>query len=222
MFKMLFKYRLLWVFVVPLLGLIATPTNTLVVAQSPVFILNIGDSRMDEYYPPAEDAPSRDGCPASLPGCLSYGWVEQLMYLRGTYLSYGQYGAWDFPRRHGYAYNLALSGVAYEGQSDIANTNFYGALNTIFAQQPTFDIIFVGLGANDFATYRADGYQEVANGSVTPQQKIDKILASFNTLMAAVRAKAPTTPVRVHLITPNLIDSIAAGLGYTPAQRNLV
>ncbi|MBZ0307707.1 MAG: hypothetical protein K8I82_16690, partial [Anaerolineae bacterium] len=115
-----------------------------------------------------------------------------------------------------------LSGVAYEGQSDIANTNFYGTLNMIFAQEPAFDIIFVGLGANDFATYRADGYQEVANGSVTPQQKIDKILASFNTLMAAVRAKAPTTPVRVHLITPNLIDSIAAGLGYTPTQRNLV
>lgn len=61
-----------------------------VVAQSPVKVLFIGDSNLDEYS--AEDLPSRDMCPAGLPACLVRNPLEQLVMYRSAYLDLGAWG----------------------------------------------------------------------------------------------------------------------------------
>lgn len=177
------------------------------VAQSPVKVLFIGDSGIDEYS--ADDLPNRDMCPASLPACLVRNPVEQLVMYRSAYLDLGAWGTRGDLRRTGYAHNVARSGMSYAN-----NTNSlaaHGASSVIASEvnANNFAAVIVNLGANDFAYYippASGGYAEVYNAVITPQAKADKIRNAAQSMINAVRGGEPTTPIIILEIPLQLVQ----------------
>lgn len=195
-----------------------------VVAQTPVKLMFIGDSNLDEYS--AEDLASRDMCPASLPACLVRNSIEQLVMYRGGYVDLGAWGYRNDLRRTGYRYNVARSGMSYAN-----NTNSLAAHNAngIIASETAannFGAVVVMLGANDFAYYisrSGGGYLEVYYNDISVSAKIAKVQAAASTMLATIRNGEPNTPVFLMEVPLGMVQAaqLAGYTGATGTQRAL-
>src|SRR5688572_10558042 len=120
----------------------------------------MGDSNTDEYR--ADD--NRGGFYAA----TTLNWVEQLVARRR--LQFGPWGSWGEPRRTGFKYNWARSGVTAE--SMIRSAQHLGLAQQVAAGEVGYAIIFVG--SNDFHVWNGT-YQEIYDGSLSDSQLQAKI-----------------------------------------------
>lgn len=156
-------------------------------AQAPLRIGLMGDSQTDEYR--AND--NRGGTYSS----VTFNWIEQLV--DANRLDAGTWGSRSEPRRIGYNTNWARSGA-------IASTLISSGQHTGLAAQVAagqIDVIFLGIGANDFAPYNGV-YQQIYDGSLSGsalQAKINTLVANITTALDTARGST-TTPAAIATI----------------------
>ncbi len=148
--------------------------------QAPLRIGLMGDSQTDEYR--AND--NRGGSYSA----ATFNWIEQLV--DANRLDAGAWGSRSEPRRTGYATNWARS-------SAIASTLLSSGQHTGLAAQVAagqIDVIFLGIGANDFAPYNGV-YQSIYDGTLSGsalQSKINTLIANITTALDTARGTTIT------------------------------
>lgn len=166
-----------------------------------------GDSSSDEYR--ANDA--RGGTF----GATTFNWAELLVLLRSVNL--GTWGTRTEPRRTGYAQNWARSGeVMGEVHNGGASSAIIAGQHTGIAAQVTsgaVDTVWMQIGGNDFTRFNGT-YAAIYNNTLTDQQvtdKIDSMLANFDTAIAAIHAAGPA-----RFVVCNVHDNGPAWTGFFP------
>ncbi len=146
----------------------------------------LGDSSSDEYR-------ADDNRGADYP-VLPLNWIELLVTLRG--LNFGPVGTWGEPRRSGYEYNWARSGMtAHEMISS-------GAADGLAEQVRSGKVshVVIWIGGNDFGTWNGN-YVAIYSGQIAGaalQAKIDGILGDIT---AAVDKLQQAGDVKIVIVT---------------------
>lgn len=165
-----------------------------VMAQAPLRLGIMGDSRDDEY----QGTDNRGGAYHS----VTLNWVEQLVKNRGV--DVGRWGTYPEPRRTGFAYNWARSGATTA--SLIAQGQHTGLAAQIAAGQ--IDVVMISIGSNDFAPYRSDGYEPIYNGTLSGAALTAKINALVSNVTTAVDTIKRARRIPIFLMTiPNWNDT---------------
>lgn len=154
------------------------------VSRAPLRIGLLGDSSIDEY----QGSDFRGG----LYHAVTFNWIEQLVRRRGFYA--GAWGSYPEPRRVGYGYLWARSGL--NTCQMIESGQHTGLAQQVAAGE--IDLVFMSIGANDFAPYRSDGYAPIYDGTLSGaalQAKLDGIVADMILAVDTVRAAGPVPVV---------------------------
>lgn len=136
----------------------------------------IGDSQSDEYTADDKRGSTYEG--------TTLNWVEILAKVRN--LNFGAWGEWDEPRRSGYAYNWARTGATT--LSMIESGQHTGLAEQV--KDGEVNLVIVYIGANDFAPYLPDGYQQIYDGTIfgaALYRKLNDMSANIKTAIETIQ-----------------------------------
>jgi hypothetical protein len=171
----------------------------------------LGDSQSDEYR---GDDNRGQNYPSS-----TLGWVEILQQKR--HINFGEWGAWDEPRRDGYEYNWARTGAT--AYSLLMSGQHVGVAEQI--KSGKVNVVIVYIGANDFAPFIThDGYEAIYNDTLSDATlllKVNRVVADIKTALDTVSAAGDVEVILVKI--PDWGNHIGVKVAFPfPNQRERV